>query len=90
MQHTQTEAQKMLLKVHSTKCLHDETGEISYLQLNSTPQSTRTKRSKQQEIVKLRINKMEIKRTTQRINEMSWFFERYRQDRQTSETKKGK
>lgn len=42
------------------------------------------------EVNKMEINKMEIKRTTQRINEMSWFFERYQQDRQTSETKRGK
>lgn len=33
-------------KVHSTKCLHKEFGEISYQQGNNIPESSRTKRSK--------------------------------------------
>ena len=33
-------------KIHCTKCLHKEIGEISYKQLNNTPEITRTERSK--------------------------------------------
>ena len=32
-------------KVHSTKCLPKETGEISYEKFKSTPENCRTKRS---------------------------------------------
>ena len=33
-------------KIHCTKCLHKEIGEISYQQLNNTPEITRTESSK--------------------------------------------
>ena len=36
----------LMRKVHSTKCLHKEFGEISHKHLNSIPESSRTKRSK--------------------------------------------
>ena len=38
-------------KVHTTKCLHKEIRDISYKQLNSTPESSRTKRSKHPRVV---------------------------------------
>jgi hypothetical protein len=71
-------------KIHCTKCLHKEIREIQYKQLNSTPESSRTERSKhihkrirRQEIVKLRaeIIQLETKRTMLGINKTkSCFF----------------
>jgi hypothetical protein len=62
----------------SSECLQKETEKCIHYQLNSTPESSRTKRSKvntpkrsrRQEIIKLRaeINQVETKRTMQRIN----------------------
>jgi hypothetical protein len=45
-------------KIHTTKTLHEEIGEISYQQLNSTPEqkeANKPKRSRQQERIKLRL-----------------------------------
>jgi hypothetical protein len=72
-------------KTHSFECLQKETGENTQEQLDSTPKSSRTKeentpkRSRWQEIIKLRaeINQVETKRAIQRINQTrSWFFEK--------------
>jgi hypothetical protein len=72
-------------KTHSSECRQKETREIIHYQLNSTPEIPRTKnantlkRSRQQEIIKLRaeINHRETKRAIQRINKTrSWFFEK--------------
>lgn len=46
MGHNESRAKR---KVHSTKCLTEEIGEISCYQLNSPPESFRTKRSKHTE-----------------------------------------
>ena len=71
-------------KTHCSECLEKETGESIHQQLDSTPESSRTKeanslkKSRQQEIIKLRaeINQVETKRTEQRINQTrSWFFD---------------
>ena len=43
MEHNESSAKR---KVHRMKCPGKETGEILYKQLNSTPESSRTKRSK--------------------------------------------
>jgi hypothetical protein len=58
-------------KTHSAKCLQREAGKNIHKQLNSTPESSRTKRtnipkwSRQQKIIKLRaeFNQVETKRT---------------------------
>ena len=79
-------------KVHSNKCLHKETNEISYHWLNSTFESSRTKGSKHSQEeqtagnnqAEAEINKIETKRTIQRINKIkSWFFEKNQQGKQT-------
>jgi hypothetical protein len=43
MEHNESSAKR---KVYGMKCPGKETGEILYKQLNSTPESSRTKRSK--------------------------------------------
>ena len=74
--------------IHGAKCLHQKKkkGEISYLQANNTPGSSRTERSTihkrgtWQEIIKTgaEINKIEKKKTLQRITETkSWFFSKF-------------
>jgi len=71
--------------IHSSQCLQKETRESTHYQFDSTPKVTRTKeantpkRSRLQEIIKLRteINQVETKRTIERINKTrSWFFEK--------------
>ena len=72
-------------KVHSTKCLHKEAGKIhtneltEHLKTLEQKEANSPKRTRWQEIIKLRaeINKIETKKTIQRINETkSWFFEK--------------
>jgi hypothetical protein len=43
MGHNESSAKR---KTHSTECLQKETGESIYYQLKSTPESSRTKRTK--------------------------------------------
>jgi hypothetical protein len=55
------------------------TTSLTYLKALEQKEANRPKRSRRQEIIKLRaeINQIETKRTTQRINNMrSWFFEK--------------
>ena len=72
-------------KTHTSKCLQKEAGENLQQQLHSTPESSRTKRSKYTQEEKItgnnqirtEINQLETKRTIQRINKTrSWFFEK--------------
>jgi hypothetical protein len=73
-------------KIHSTKCFDKKTREILHSQLLTVylkaleqKGANTLKRSRRQEIVKLRtkINQTETKRTIQRINKTkSWFFEK--------------
>jgi len=71
--------------VYVCLCLQKETGTSICQQLDSTPKSSRTQRSKtprrrrRQEIIKLRteMNQVETKRIIERINRnKSWFFEK--------------
>jgi hypothetical protein len=71
-------------KTHSSECIQKETRESTHYSLTKhlkaleQKKANSTKRSRQQEIIKVRgkINKVEI-RTIQRINQMrSWFFEK--------------
>ena len=72
-------------KVHSTKCPHKENEETHirnltvHLKALEKKEADSPRRSKRLEIIKLRaeINKIEIQKTIQRINETkSWFFEK--------------
>ena len=73
-------------KVHSTKCIHEETGVISYQQLNYAAKNPKKKRSKhihemaennQPEGGNLKKKKKETKRTIQKLNEINnWFFKK--------------
>jgi hypothetical protein len=73
-------------KTHSSKCLQKETGERAYtssltahLKALEQKEANRAKRSRLQEIIKIRaeINQTERKITIQRINQTrSWFFEK--------------
>ena len=87
-QYTQTQGHNESMhkrKTHSSECRQKKTRESIQQQLDSTPKSTRTKgskfpkRSRRQEIIKLRaeMKQVETKRTIQRINQTrSWFFEK--------------
>ena len=83
MGHNESSAKR---KVHSNRCPNKENGESTHWRPNSTIESSRkkkeadsTRRSRRLEIIKLRaeINKIEIQKTIQRINETkSWFLEK--------------
>ena len=82
MGHNESSAKR---KIHSTKCLGKESGEIlhhnltAHLRALEQKEASLPKRSRRQETVKLRdkINHIETKKTIQRINKTkSWFFER--------------
>ena len=80
-------------KILSNKYLHKEPEKISHYNLNSTLESCRIKRANShkrrrwQGIIKLRteINKIETKKTIQRVSETKscFFFVKYEQYRQT-------
>jgi hypothetical protein len=66
-------------KTHSSECLQKETGARAYLKALEQKEANSPKRSRQQEIIKLRaqIKQVETKKTIQRMNQTrSWFFEK--------------
>ena len=82
MGHNESSAKK---KTHSSKRLQKEAGESLHWQLDSTTESSRTKRSKytqeekmaENHQIRAEINQIETKRTIQRINKTRiWFFKK--------------